>query len=277
VTDSESQQSWPVAEVARLIGVSSGTLRLWESQGLTSPSRDLQGRRRYTRQDIQRLRQIRMLRRIHGLNAPAIRRMLDENEQLDIGDAAAPPSGSTRPVSGAPTADGLQYRRMRKQAGFTLKQVSERSGLSVSFISSVERGVSSMSSTAQVMLVTALRGGEPIELQPRTPVHSLGSGPQVDVTQGVTFEWLSGKRGFMEPQLAVLEPGAKADEDYQHDGEEFLLVLTGAFTFWLNGDQLELGTRESIHFSSQEPHRWANTYLAPCEVLWVNADWHRKH
>ena len=66
-----------ITEAARSVGVSPSALRLWERQGLIRPVRTAGGARRYRATDVARLQEIRRYRSVDGLNAPAIRRLLD--------------------------------------------------------------------------------------------------------------------------------------------------------------------------------------------------------
>lgn len=258
---------YTVTEAAQLVGVSSGTLRLWEAQGLVHPQRGQGGRRRYSEADLERLRKIAWWRRVRGLNAPAIRRVLEQEEYASLGrPATASPPGAPQP------RPELELRARRRRAGLTLKQLSERSGLSVSFLSAVERGVSVPSPTATARLAAALQGDVRVDTQPGSPVHRLGEGKRVDIAPGITYEWLSGHQGLLEPQLAVIQPGAHSDNTYQHDGEEFLVVLAGSLELSLGGETRVLETRDSVHFDSRLPHSWANQADIEAEVLWITTE-----
>lgn len=251
-----------VTQAAKLVGVSAGTIRLWEEQGLVAPQRTTGGHRTYDEHDMERLRKIAWWRRVRGLNAAAIRRILDDQDYASL-------SSPTTPVAAEPP---LPLRSFRKRAGLTLKDVSERSGLSISFLSAVERGVSGLSPTARARVLGAIEGDVEVTSQGDGGVHRLGSGKRVDIAPGITYEWLSGHTGLMEPQLAVLQPGARSENTYQHDGEEFILVLSGEFEIALNGRQEILRPRDSIHFDSQTPHSWANHGGGEAEILWVTTE-----
>ncbi len=92
-----TQPLFTVSVASRLVGVSPGTLRRWESRGLMAPVREGRARRRlYTWRDIERAQQIRYL---------VLRRhiRLDEvKAQLRL--MAARPSGRTAEIS--PAAEG---------------------------------------------------------------------------------------------------------------------------------------------------------------------------
>ena len=79
-----------IGEVARLVGVSPSVIRSWESLGLTRPRRTASKYRLYTPEDIKLLKRARFLRRVRGLNAPAIVQLLKRNGQVRSFPTAAP-------------------------------------------------------------------------------------------------------------------------------------------------------------------------------------------
>ncbi|MFB7250035.1 MerR family transcriptional regulator [Microbacterium sp. NPDC056234] len=73
-----------IAVAAQLTGVPEATLRLFEAKGLLTPSRSDGGTRRYSEDDVDRLRRVTGLRS-EGVNLAGIRRVLeleDENASL---------------------------------------------------------------------------------------------------------------------------------------------------------------------------------------------------
>nr|WP_274635639.1 MerR family transcriptional regulator [Microbacterium bovistercoris] len=73
-----------IAVAAQLVDLPEPTLRLLESKGLLNPSRTAGGTRRYSEDDVARLRRIADLRD-DGVNVEGIRRILhlqDENQEL---------------------------------------------------------------------------------------------------------------------------------------------------------------------------------------------------
>ena len=73
-----------ISVAAELAGVHPQTLRIYERKGLVDPARTGGGSRRYSEQDIDRLRRIQELTNA-GLNLEGVRRVIeleDENERL---------------------------------------------------------------------------------------------------------------------------------------------------------------------------------------------------
>src|SRR6185295_10810745 len=66
-----------IGDVARLVGVSPSVIRSWESLGLTRPHRTASKYRLYTPEDVKLLKRARFLRKVRGMNAPAIVQLIN--------------------------------------------------------------------------------------------------------------------------------------------------------------------------------------------------------
>ncbi|MGW5361164.1 MerR family transcriptional regulator [Actinopolymorpha pittospori] len=75
------QGVYPISVVSELTGVEPHLLRAWEKAGLLSPGRSVGGTRRYSSDDLVRLRHIRALAG-EGLNVPGIRAVLELEQEL---------------------------------------------------------------------------------------------------------------------------------------------------------------------------------------------------
>ena len=249
-----------IGEAARRVGVSASALRLWERQGLLRPAR--RGRYRlYTDADVEHLRSVRRLRQVDRLNAPGIRRLLRDSVARTAHDRRV---------------DGRPLRRLRQSCGLNLREASERTGLSVSFLSSLERGVTGASIATLQRLTAAYgttlnqvfgapAGRERLVRAGRRPVLRLGDA-------SVRIEQLARGAEQLEPQLFVLSPGATSDGAYAHDGEEFLYLLSGALTVWIGDDETYRLARpgDALTFPSNLPHRWRNDAGGETRLLWIN-------
>src|SRR3712207_1080205 len=136
-----------IGEVSQAVGLAPQTLRLWERERLIKPRRTDRGYRVYSEPDVRRLREIKQLRKIEGLNFAAIRKQLGSAPE-----ATSPDGPALGGLSGAP---GERLRRLRIKAHKTLKEVSGTTGLSISFISALERGGSGASVASLRLLAGA--------------------------------------------------------------------------------------------------------------------------
>jgi DNA-binding transcriptional MerR regulator len=256
--------TYRIGEAARRVGVSPSALRLWERQGLVRPQRAGSRYRIYTDGDVEQLRSIRRLRQVDRLNAPGIRRVLR--------DTVRPAADATGRRDGAP------LRRTREDLGLSLREASERSGVSISFISALERGVSG-ASVATLQRLTAAYGTTLHELfgapDDGTPDRLVRASERRALRLGsadVRIEELARGTRHLEPQLFILAPGASSDGAYAHEGEEFLYLLSGAVTVWVGDDEIYALDRagDALSFPSTLPHRWRNDAGGESRLLWIN-------
>ncbi len=264
-----------IAEAARMAGVSPSTLRLWETQDLIQPIRTPSGQRLYDRALVERLKTVAWLRSEKGLNPAAIRQSL----RAEAGADGFP----GRPVShgGASEAPeipvGMKVRRLRRDAGRTLEAVARSTGVSVSQLSTFERTSQGLSFTALHRVasllgttIASLSGQESEE--GRESLIRDGKWPTWPTTSsGVAVQVLAKGRNQMECNRFQLAPGASSEGAYQHDGEEFMHVLSGSLEIVLDGDSFfELRAGDSFYFESRRPHSWQNRSDGETVLIWIN-------
>ncbi len=255
-----------IAEAAAMVGTSPSRLRQWEREGLLRPSRGPGGQRRYAPRDVDLAREVARLR-AERLNAPAIRRLLATSDELPRDEHPHQPPAERM---------GQRIRELRLRRGLTLHEAAARTGLSASFISSFERGLSG-ASLAALHRLTAVCGttlGELTREAPPTAGRVVRAGERRVVELGgpaIRMEDLSNAPTALEGQLFVLAAGARSNGWYAHPGEELMFVLAGRLGVWL-GDQeyYELAEGDSLTFPSTLSHRFRA--LAPSEtrLIWVN-------
>ncbi|RLQ94828.1 helix-turn-helix domain-containing protein [Falsibacillus albus] len=164
---------------------------------------------------------------------------------------------------------------LRLKNGLTLKQLSEKTELSVSFLSQVERGTSSLAITSLKKIADAL--GVKIteffesESNPNYMVKASEHKPFKIERSEFTYTRLSGD--FMsrsiEPLLVTLSPNQKQTQDYSHPGEEFYYVLKGGAVFNIDGTDYFMRQGDSIHFPSSCQHNIENPFAEETVLLCV--------
>jgi len=250
-----------ISEVARRVGISSSALRAWEALGLVSPQRTRSRYRLFTESDVRLLQRAIFLRRARGLNPAAIVHVLKRQ-----GVVSAPAESRLLP--------GQRFRRLRTRRGLSLAQVARATGVSVGFLSALERG-QMRSSIATLRRIARFY---------RTNILSLfetaGDNPRLvrpnqrkvlETTPDVRMELLAWGNTVMEPHLFRIKPGGGSGESYSHEGEEFLHVLRGQFEIWLDGkEHYQLKRGDSLYFESSTPHRWKNPGRKETWLLWIN-------
>lgn len=259
----------PIGEVSRELGVSPQTLRAWEREGLVSPRRSEGGTRYYADTDLERLRLIRGLRARDGLNFAAIRKEL---AATDI----ALPSDTTSDDEVAPEL-GERLRKLRLRNQMTLKSTAEKTGLSVSFLSSLERGHTgaSIASLRQLMNVFDVEWREFFDAEPQTKSRLTGPEDRLTVRwpNGVRMEDLATVGTLMDPAVVYLPEHTGSGDYFSHDGEEFIYVVSGALFVALKDEpnkEYRLTPQECLYFPSTVPHLWWTEDEA-AEIIHVNS------
>ena len=262
---SNAQVYLKIGDVARLVGISPSAIRGWEAQGLTRPQRSESRYRLYTDDDVRLLKKARYLRKVRGLNAAAIVHTLQRE-------------GAIKPVAHSATAKtgttiGPRLRRLRTQRGVGLAEVAAAAGISIGFLSALERSqmsasVGTLRRLARYYRTNILDFFDATELNTRLVRPSqrkvLEAGP------GVRMELLAWGNKVMEPHLFRIEPKAGSGESYAHEGEEFLFVLRGELKLALAGEEYHLKRGDSFYFESATPHHWKNPGTRETWLLWVN-------
>jgi DNA-binding transcriptional MerR regulator/quercetin dioxygenase-like cupin family protein len=250
-----------IGDVARSVGISPSAIRGWEALGLTHPQRTKSRYRLYTNDDVRLLKKARYLRKVRGLNAAAIVQMLKRE-------------GAIKPDAGSGVASvGPRLRRLRAKRGVNLAEVAAAAGISIGFLSALERSqmsasVGTLRRLARYYRTNILDFFDATELNTRLvrpPKRKvLEAGP------GVRMELLAWGNKVMEPHLFRIAPKAGSGESYSHEGEEFLFVLRGELKIALDGEEYHLKRGDSFYFESATPHNWKNPGRSETWLLWVN-------
>jgi len=251
-----------ISEAARRVGISSSALRAWEVLGLVTPRRTESRYRLYTEEDVRLLQRAIFLRRARGLNPAAIALLL--KRQGIVSEPAESPAA----------LPGHRFRRLRTRRGLSLAQVARATGVSIGFLSALERGqmrssVATLQRIARYYRTNILSFFEAARENPR--LVRPGERKILETTAGVRMELLAWGNTAMEPHLFRVKPNGGSGESYTHEGEEFLHVLRGEFEIWLSDkEHYRLKTGDSLYFESSTPHRWRNPGRKETWLLWIN-------
>lgn len=178
---------------------------------------------------------------------------------------------------------GKTIRLQRRLKSLTLKDLAARTGLSISFLSEVERGVSqpsiaSLRKIAQALAISLLglsdsdgkgTGANTMNGLPRQPQHS--AAPYVtDVRvvragrrKRISFPGMKGYFELLTPDLNrliealnfKLEPGFESGQEQFSDlpGEKFMLILEGRLEFHVADQIYQLDEMDSLYYPADAP------------------------
>jgi transcriptional regulator with XRE-family HTH domain len=196
---------------------------------------------------------------------------------LSAADEATSPNGIEH-ITAEDHLIGARIRELRKAQGRTLQHVATAVGISVSYLSQIERNVSKLPIGTLKHIAEELG----VHMNWFFPTGNLGPEEERDVVVrsanrrnltftgiGITEELLSPNlSGPLELLISTIHPGADS-EYYTHDGAEAGLVLQGILKLWIDDRQFALATGDSFAFPSTTPHRCINDTAELVRVLWV--------
>ena len=178
---------------------------------------------------------------------------------------------------------GRRIRYLRQSRRLTLQALSEQCGLSVGFLSQIERGLSSFSvpslrsicralnvSLAEV-LVMSNGPGKAFFADPRPAAIVKSDGrPFVSLSnESIKYRFLG--EGFpnkrFEAVIGEMEGGSQ-NGSHIHEGEEFGYVLSGRIRFVTGEDEQELGPGDSYHLMASTPHACVALETG-AKILWI--------
>lgn len=167
---------------------------------------------------------------------------------------------------------GDRLRQRRRELGLTLQEVADRAGLSVGFISQIERGIAtpSLSSLASVARVLGVHIGDflsqpkvtaPMTRRAERPHYAIGGA-------SMSYERLSTNfPGNVLRSVLIHEPPGHRSEPISHEGEELFFILDGAITVEVEGEVIVLEAGDSLHFPSTRIHSTWNHTDRPATIL----------
>ncbi len=164
---------------------------------------------------------------------------------------------------------GQKIRYLRKQAGWNLEELAQKSGLALGTLSRMENGKAGANIKTHMKLCEAL-GISIAELYKDVPLLDGEAGPLAPTAEEVeTFVYdekasaiLLAKQVMqknMLPQLIVLQPGGKTHTERTKPGcEKWLFVLEGAVDVHIEEQHHHLSRYGTLYFKASIPHQLTN-------------------
>jgi transcriptional regulator with XRE-family HTH domain len=164
---------------------------------------------------------------------------------------------------------GSKIKHLRKARKLTLQDVARETGFSPALISQIENNnvsppIATLSKIARFFDVRMGHFFEEEEEERRYEVVRRNDRREVGrviskagTGHGYTYEALSFRKRNkkMEPFLVTVSERAGEETLYNHDGEEFLLILKGKAEVILEDERLVLEEGDAIYFDSALKHR----------------------
>ena len=170
---------------------------------------------------------------------------------------------------------GGRLRLMRALCGWTLEEAAGQASLSKSYLSRLEDGDRQPSLAALLALSRAFQ--VPLaslfdeENAARPGIVARAGEAPAQQGNGLTYRSLSGSAHArnMQPLRVTVPADRRGDELYQHEGEEWLYVLSGTLKLTMREQTYLLQPGDAAHFDAREAHRLAALSSQDVELILV--------
>lgn len=188
-------------------------------------------------------------------------------------------------VSAEAAAPGIAERlaALRKLNGLTLEELAQRASLTKSYLSKLERGLSSptigtvlklaealsvtvdqlISSSSRANEILHVKAGDRIPFSPSTERH------------GYTYEAIAAERPDKAMQPFIMLPPFTLAEDQpmaSHAGEELIFVVSGQMEVLFDDRTVRMSAGDSLYFNASIPHRSRSVGKVQAQALVVVSD-----
>lgn len=183
-----------------------------------------------------------------------------------------------KPFGGTVRMIGKKIKYYRKQVNLSLKEISERTGLSMGYLSNLERDQTSptydnLCSICDAMSVSV------VDLIMDTVSYQCvikkNERPQIySNNYRVKYEFTTDKGLNMQGMcLTFPEDYWGVETSWGHDTDEFGIVTKGAFAFEINCETYILEEGDSIYIKARTPHKWRKITQGECVSYWTKLNY----
>jgi quercetin dioxygenase-like cupin family protein len=175
---------------------------------------------------------------------------------------------------------GKKLQSIRKEKGFTIEELSEKTGISSTVLTDLEAGGSLLPLGQLIKLSKALNlrmadviatGEESYSIVRSTERQAFARfGKTKQTAYGYEYESLAPdkKDKTMEPFIVTLQPSV-ADQPSSHDGQEFIYVIDGQMEAIIENQSYILDPGDTIYYDSTVSHLVRAHGDKPAKILAV--------
>ena len=171
---------------------------------------------------------------------------------------------------------GAIIRARRRQMQMTLQALGDSAGVSIGYLSQVERDRATPSLGTLAQIARALDVGIDYFIATPNAEDALtreGERRKFSVDgSSVIYERLGAEfpGNVLSSFILTVPPGYRS-EVVSHEGEEILYVLEGAIIQRLDDQEMVMSAGDSLHFRGNRPHAWSNHTDQPARLLWTGS------
>ena len=176
---------------------------------------------------------------------------------------------------------GEKIKFLRTEKSLSLKDLSNRSGISAAAIHKIESNGIIPTITTMMKIADALGKNvshfieEAKEDRNVVFVSSKEREPILTFKKGLELNGISAKQYgdfIMTAAYAVLDVGASSGQKpMKHKGEELVYCLQGKVEFKIKSETYVLGPGDSLNYRTQIDHKWKNIGDKKAKLIWVLA------
>ncbi len=207
----------------------------------------------------------------------------DYSSHGEEGDYLTDPVAEAAAINDEPDSfgdSGANLRKARESRGFSLEELADKTGLSVSALEKVEGGKDYLPLGQLIKLSKALsvkvedvisKGVKPFTIvRANERQGTRRYGKTKEDSHGYEYEFLApGKKDRkMEPFIVTLNP-ASSDEPSAHDGQEFIYVMEGEMEVIIKDVSEILKPGDSVYYDSSDTHLVRAYGDKPAKILAV--------
>jgi len=181
---------------------------------------------------------------------------------------------------------GKNIKALRKQKNVTLQELADRTSLTKSYLSKIERSkkvppystVNRIAMALEVEVTYLLSANLEYSSDIRLSFTKKNEGKIVE-TLGSSYGYKYEALGFTKPGKNMLPYIIKAAFNeksiFQHEGEEFIYVLEGKYEFIYDGEKYIMEEGDSVYFDSGVPHSARSVGKKQAKVLAIMYNYKR--
>lgn len=176
---------------------------------------------------------------------------------------------------------GKNIKKLRKSNNMTLQELSEKTNLSIGFLSQFERGLTSIALDSLEDIAKALEVDiSHFIVKPKLKESCILKSFEQEVDKIISNKFIkynlsnvSDDKKILPKKVDILPIENKEDiKEHSHKGEEFIYVLEGTLTLLLDSKKFQLYPGDSAHYSSRKLHNLGNYTNKMVKILVITTN-----
>ncbi len=176
---------------------------------------------------------------------------------------------------------GQIIKEIRQEKGYTLKEFSEKTGLSIGFLSKIERGVNNPSFTNLQKITYALgvsssifENAEVLSNQPEEKLYFRKEDRSLiySYDSGIKMEGLLSHKDIFHVSVMTLSGDKNPKTSARHKKNEFGIILKGSLCISIDGNDYLLRPEDAILVPAEREHTTQRVGNQDCVSIWIQFD-----